>query len=447
MTRSPRWLIMAAATVIVGPARGGAPQDPGVGHSASTEGAERPRSFAELDALVRDPNGPSVIELAGIEYRGDLEIKRPVIIRGERATVLTGTQTSSVITVEGTHDVTIESVHVRSSGHRQTTEDAGIKVKQSERVHVANVEIEESLFGLSLLGCHHCVVEDTRVTGWGDDTELRGDGVKLWESHDSIVRRVEVDRSRDVVVWYTRRALLEDVVVTNSRYGAHFMYAHDGHVHRSRFEKNVVGVFVMYSMRLVVEDNVLAGARGAAGIGLGFKDSDTVTVRRNWIVSNTQGTYLDNTPRTPSEKVTFEANLLALNDVALGLHSPGTGLVFQGNDFHQNARMLEADGGGDALAVDTKGNCYSDYEGYDLNHDGNGDVPYELKALSSELTDSRPALKFFQGTAAMGLIDAVARAVPVLSQKRLLVDPMPLMIRPSLPIPPVPPRSASWGER
>jgi nitrous oxidase accessory protein len=300
------------------------------------------------------------------------------------------------------------------------------------------VRIEETLFGVVLHECRRCAIERVSVQGWGDDAELRGDGIKLWESNDSVVRGARVDRSRDVVVWYTRRAVLEDNVVTGGRYGTHFMYAHDCVVRRSRFERDVVGVFVMYSMRLRVEANVLAGARGAAGVGLGFKDSDAVQATRNWIVANTTGIYLDNTPRTPAETVEIGDNLLALNDLGLRLHSPESGLVVRGNDLHQNAAVVEADGGGDALSADVRNNRFSDYEGYDLDGDGKGDVAYEVKALSSELADARPAVKLFSGTAAMGIVDAVARGVPVLSAKTLLVDAAPLADRPNLPQPRTP---------
>lgn len=391
------------------------------------------RTFDELAALVRDPHGPAEIELLAGVYRGDLVIERPVAIRGARGTVLEGTRRGSVVTVDS-HDVTLENLTVRGSGHRHTVEDSGVKAK-GERVRVAGVKVEDTLFGISFEACKQCVVEQAHVVGFGDDAELRGDGIKLWEANDSVVRGCLVEHARDLVVWYTRRATLEDNVVVGGRYGTHFMYAHDSVVRRSRFERNVVGVFVMYSMRLRVEDNVLAGARGAAGIGLGFKDSDAVQVRGNWLVANTVGTYLDNTPRTSAEPVAFADNLVALNDVALRLNTTESGLSFTGNDFHQNAVMIEVDGGGDALAVALRGNHYSDYEGYDLDDDGTGDVAYEVKALSSELTESRPTLKLFNGTAAMGLVDAVARAMPMLASHKLLVDPSPLSRRPTLSLP------------
>jgi nitrous oxidase accessory protein len=203
------------------------------------------------------------------------------------------------------------------------------------------------------------------------------------------------------------------------------MYAHDAIVRRSKVEGNVVGIFVMYSARVTIEDNVLAGARGAAGVGLGFKDSDAVVVKNNALVANTTGTYLDNTPRMKDQPVVFEGNRVALNDVGVRLHIAREGIQFTDNDFHQNATLLE----GEALAATFERNHYSDYEGYDLDGDGIGDVPYEVKALSSQLTDQRPALKLFHGTVAMGLVDAVAQAMPVFSTRKLMVDPRPRMSR------------------
>jgi nitrous oxidase accessory protein len=274
-----------------------------------------------------------------------------------------------------------------------------------------------------------------RVDGAGEPSALRGDGIKLWESHDSIVRSCVVDGARDVVVWYTRRPLIEDNVVRHGRYGAHFMYAQDAIARRNRIEDDVVGIFVMYSARLDIEGNVLAGAHGAAGMGIGFKESDSIRVRDNWFVADTTGAYLDFTPRTPDKPVIFEHNVFALDDAALRLHSVERGAAFHGNVFQSDGETVEVDGGGDALGCDVRGNYFTDYEGYDLDGDGVGDVPHRVSALSSELADERPALRFFGGTTAFHLVDAIARAVPVLESRTLLSDAAPLMRPPEVPAP------------
>jgi nitrous oxidase accessory protein len=234
-----------------------------------------------------------------------------------------------------------------------------------------------------------------------------------------------VEHVRDVVVWYSRRVLLEGNSVRHSRYGSHFMYAHDAIVRDSHIEDNVVGIFVMYSARMQLERNVLAGARGAAGVGIGFKESDAVRAQDNWIVANTTGVYLDETPRSVDASVFFHGNHLALNDVALRFHGVRESLHFDANAFEHNTTLVDVEGGGDALIAQFEHNYFSDYAGYDLNHDGVGDLAYQVKRLSGDLVAAHPTLAFFHGTAAMSLLDAVATAVPVFASRLLIEDKQP----------------------
>ncbi len=379
---------------------------------------------AELERLLADPQGPRQIGLVDRVYRGDFVVRRPLTLSGSGHTVLEGSGHGTVVSIES-DDAALENVSVRRSGRRQTSEDAGIRAKGA-RIRISSVSVEDALFGITLGPCPHCVVERARVTGLsGDDAEVRGDGIKLWEASDSVVRQSVVEGARDVVVWYSKRVAFEENTVRHSRYGIHFMYAHDSVVKGSRIENNVVGIFVMYSSRLHVQHNVLMGARGPAGMGIGFKESDGVLLEDNWVVGNTTGVYLDRTPRSAAQPVTFQRNLLALNDVALGFLGAEAGLTFAHNDFHENLALCEYESEGQPLQARFEHNHWSEYAGYDLNHDGIGDVPFEVKQLSRELSDGTPSLRFFQGTAAFAVIDAIAHVAPVLASRTLLVDVAP----------------------
>jgi len=382
------------------------------------------RDSAELQRLLDDPAGARQIGVSGSNYRGEIVIRRPVVLRGDGTAVIDGAGTGTVISVES-DDVSLENLSVRHSGHRQTTEDAGIRGKGA-RIRVVDVRVEDSLFGISFGPCFQCLIDHSRVEGLsGVDAELRGDGIKLWESNESVVKRSVVEGARDVVVWYSRQVTLDENTVRHCRYGTHLMYAHDSLVKNSRLQDNVVGIFSMYSSRLHVAHNVLAGARGAAGMGIGFKESDGVELTGNWIVGNTTGVYLDRTPHTPSRPVTFTGNMLALNEVALGFLGAGAGLSFERNDFHDNAALVNFDAEGEPLQAHFSHNHWTEYAGYDLNTDSVGDVPFEIEQLSRELGDAVPSLKLFQGTVAFGMIDAIAHVVPVLSSRVVLTDPSP----------------------
>lgn len=379
----------------------------------------------ELKRLLALTDGPAEIWLRGRTYRGDWTVQRKLALRGETGATLRGSGRNTVLSIEA-DGVEVENLTIENSGRRHTREDAAIKAKASH-VRISRVRVHDALFGVSLGPCESCVLEQTEIRGSLGDRELAGDAIKLWEADDSIVRDCVVEGSRDVVVWYSRRVLLEGNRVENGRYGTHFMHAEKAVVRRSQLIGNVVGIFVMYSSGVQLEDNVLAGARGPAGIGIGFKESDGVAVRGNWLVANTVGAYLDRTPRSPKTPVHFSHNVLSLNDTALTFHSSEEGVEFSNNDFYRNAETVEVEGGGDALGTRFVQNYWSDYAGYDLDRDGRGDVPHEVKRLSSSLLSDRPALRLFDGGLSLTLIDVMARVLPVFSTELLLVDESPRM--------------------
>ena len=380
------------------------------------------RDAATLVRWLADPSGPREIRLEARDYHGDFVAARPVALRGAAGTRLVGTGAGTVITLSAPGSL-LENVTVRGSGRRQTREDAAVRATAPDIV-IRSVKVEDAQFGIVLGGCERCRVERVHVSGRPDDP-LQGDGVKLWESSHAVVADSVIEGTRDVVVWYSRHVTLARNRVTGSRYGAHFMYAHDSSVEDSVLSRNVVGIFVMYSARLSIRNNQLTGSRGAAGIGIGFKESDGALVTDNWLVGDTTATYLDRSPRSAATPVRFERNHFVLNDTAVRLHSSAEGLAFSGNEFASNTSVIEVEGGGDALAVAFRENRWSDYQGYDLDRDGRGDVPYQVKMLSSELVEQAPAIRLFAGTAAFALIDLVARAAPVFSSRLLLVDPAP----------------------
>ncbi len=161
-----------------------------------------------MTRLLGDPNGPSEIWLDNRVYHGDFEVRRPLTLRGSGQSVLDGSSTGTVLTIDADR-VTIDNLIVRDSGRRHTTEDAGIKAT-GKGIVLQNLRTEDTLFGIELAICHGCRVEGVHVAGTAGD-ELRGDAIKVWESHDSIVRNCLVERARDVVIWYSRRVTVEQI--------------------------------------------------------------------------------------------------------------------------------------------------------------------------------------------------------------------------------------------
>jgi nitrous oxidase accessory protein len=205
------------------------------------------------------------------------------------------------------------------------------------------------------------------------------------------------------------------------------MYSHHNQVSGNRYLGDVVGVFVMYSHDVVIADNLVADAGGAAGMGIGLKDSGNLEVRHNALVHDHTGLYLDQTPLQQGHTLAVNDNLFARCDGSIRFHASGHHDVFRGNDFIDDTTTVEVEGGGDSADVTWAGNYFDDYAGYDLDGDGLGDVAYEARSLEDELVARAPSLAFFRGTAALGAADAVTRMVPLYPRRVLLVDPAPRM--------------------
>jgi nitrous oxidase accessory protein len=208
------------------------------------------------------------------------------------------------------------------------------------------------------------------------------------------------------------------------------MHSHDNVVRGNRYQQNAVGVFVMYSRGIEIEDNFFLDAFGASGLGIGIKDSGNVEVRGNTFVRNSAAIYVDNSPVAIDERNVLEGNAFRLGRAGLLFHGRARGNEIRGNAFSSNRDHVVVEGGGDALDAEWAGNHFDDYAGYDLDGDGTGDVPYEVRSLSSELSGTHPAVQYFRGTASFGVVDALGKLVPLFSPRVLMRDERPAVSDP-----------------
>ncbi len=160
-------------------------------------------------------------------------------------------------------------------------------------------------------------------------------------------------------------------------------------------------------------------------MGLGIKESGNLTVSNNAFIANTKAVYMDTTPLEPDDFNTFDKNAFFHSEVAILMHSSEKRNAFRANDFVSNHSQLQVEGGGNALAVEWNGNSFDDYVGYDMDGDGFGDIPYELRRLSSQLASTYPQLQFFRGAITLALLDAISSLFPIMEPQTTLIDPRP----------------------
>ncbi len=379
---------------------------------------------ADLQAVIDAAEAGATLCLAAGSYRGPLVVGQRVTIWGPPAAVVRSPGKGTTFEIEG-DGAALLGFTVDGSGGRFDTLDAAVHVVADD-VRIEGIRVRNAAFGVLVEKANRASILNNLVEGPDEGPlGLRGDGIRLWETRDSEVRGNRVIGSRDMVIWYSSNNRLIDNTVVRSRYGTHFMYSHDNVVRGNRYIDNVVGIFIMYSRNLELRENLLARSSGPGGMGLGIKESGNLTVSDNAFIANTKGVYMDTTPLEPADFNTFENNAFFHSEVAILMHSSEKRNAFRGNTFVSNHSQLQVEGGGNALAVDWQGNSFDDYVGYDMDHDGFGDIPYELRRLSSQLESTYPQLQFFRGGITLELLDAISSMFPMLEPETTLVDPRP----------------------
>jgi len=390
----------------------------------------------DLQALIDSTEPGATLELARGTYAGGVTIERPITIKGVDWPIVDAGGNGSVFTVTSP-DVTIEGLVITNTGISLDRENAGVSSDASPGLTIRGNRFEDVLFGMFLRTSPGAQVIDNIVGAKALEPGRRGDGIRLWESPDSLVQGNTVIAGRDTVLWFSNGVRVLDNHVAEGRYGLHFMYSDGVVVERNRLERNSVGMFLMYSKDLVLRDNVLAENNGPSGYGAGLKDVDGVVATGNRFIGNRAGLYLDNSPWSYDGHQTFENNLFAYNDVGVLFQPSVKRNHFTGNAFVDNGEQVGITGTGqftgNTWTTAGVGNYWSDFAGYDSNGDGIGDVPYLLDDLYSELTDDHPALQFFAETPAARAVDLAARMFPVFRPRPKVEDTAPLVRMPAFP--------------
>jgi nitrous oxidase accessory protein len=188
----------------------------------------------------------------------------------------------------------------------------------------------------------------------------------------------------------------------------------------------------MYSDDLCFVGNRIVRAIGPAGVGIGLKEASRLTIENNEVLGNAIGLYNDGSPFEPESLNKIQGNRFAFNALAVEFHSNIAGNVFERNTFQNNYSNVAAQGGVGATATIWRGNFWDAYEGFDRQHRGVGDTPFEVYAYTDQLWSDVPMTGFYRGSPVFEMIDFLARLAPFSEPRLVLRDDSPATRPPPL---------------
>jgi nitrous oxidase accessory protein len=382
--------------------------------------------YPSFQALVDAAEPNAFLEPPPGTYAGPVHIDKPLAIDGRHQVTIDAGGKGSVLILD-TDGAIIKNVHLTNSGSYHDDIDAGVQIRGNFNV-VKDNRIDNCLFGIDIQQSNNNLVKHNQISSKAVDLGLRGDAIRLWYSFNNKVVDNEFHDSRDMVVWYSRDNVLSGNKGSRGRYSMHFMYSQYNLVENNEFRDNSVGIFLMYSDGIVLRGNIVTGATGPTGMGIGWKETSDVTVENNEVLYNAKGLYFNLSPFQPDTTNRITGNLIAYNGVGIEFHDDAKfGNIFKDNVFKGNVTQVMGHAKARAAKNTWDGNHWDDFEGFDRDGDGIGDSPYELYAYADRIWMDVPPARFFKGSPVLEVLDFLERLAPFSEPDLMLRDRRPIL--------------------
>lgn len=377
------------------------------------------------DALRRAEWGDTLTVLPGIYREGALIVDKTLYLRGADYPVLDGEKKHEILAVKAP-GVRIEGFILRNSGVSSMVDYAGIKIYDTHHVSVVNNRLENCFFGIYLQYSQHCIIRGNQLIAHAEEEQQSGNGIHCWKSDYLQIIGNEISGHRDGIYFefVTRSLILRNLAFRNMRYGLHFMFSnHDDYIEND-FNENGAGVAVMFSNHVRMFSNRFRENWGDASYGILLKEISDGMVAGNRFEANTVGILLEGVSRMEIRQNQFLRNGWALKVQASCMDNRLTLNNFLGNTFDM------ATNGSLVLNVFTH-NYWDKYEGYDLNRNRVGDIPYRPVSVYSMIVERNPPAMMLFRSFITKLLDESEKVIPSITPEDLkdafpLMKPLPL---------------------
>lgn len=381
------------------------------------------RQFRSVQQAINAAHAGDTIEVSAGTYVGNLLIDKQVILQGDGVPVLRGAGIDSVVTITADGCV-IRGFVIEHSGGDLIGEDSGILIKSSHN-QIEDNELRDVLYGIYLYGSRGNKLIRNRIRGRPElETGGRGAGLHLWDSHDNFIESNTISEERDgLYIQSSHRNQIRRNRVFNLRYGLHYMSSDRNVFEDNFFSDNVAGAAIMYSNKIELRRNAFIHNRGFSSFGILFQDCSDLLAEENFVVDNATGIFMEALRRT-----TFRRNTIANNDVALQMFSSSDRNVFTENNFINNLSPLQLVGKNTTTrwSQDGRGNYWSDYNGYDLDENGRGDIALKIQNVFQYMEGNYPRLRLYLDSPAAQALAVAEKTFPILQASSEL-DHAPLM--------------------
>jgi len=371
-------------------------------------------------ALVLANDGDTIIVHSGVYKEGTILISKKIHFIGKNFPVLDGQNKNEVVSINA-DDVVVKGFKVINSGYAALNDPCGIRVYDKNNVLIQGNILDNNFFGIYLQNSTNCIVKNNVIKAYGKAEQLIGNGIHCWKSNNLQIIGNRITGHRDGIYFefVTQSVIWRNIANNNIRYGLHFMFSNDDAYITNVFKNNGAGVAVMFTKNVKMFNNYFEENWGDSAYGLLLKEISDSYIFNNRFARNTSGIYMEGTSRIKVEKNVFESNGWGMKIQASCMENE-----IVNNNFLKNTFDISTNG---SLVLNTfNANYWDKYEGYDLNKDGMGDVPYHPLSLFAVLTENTPSAMLLYRSFMITLLDKSEKVLPSITPDNF-IDNKPLM--------------------
>ncbi|MCK9388766.1 MAG: nitrous oxide reductase family maturation protein NosD [Sulfuritalea sp.] len=379
---------------------------------------------ALLQPLIDATPVGGTLRLAPGTYAGPATINKSMTLDGGRQAVIMGNGKSTVLSVAA-NGVTIRGMRLTGSGDSHDRIDAGILLEGDDH-SVEDNDIDDVLFGIHLKQVNRSRIAANRIIGKDLSLGMRGDAMRVWNSRHNVIEGNRLTRARDLTFANSADNRVVGNRFTDGRYGMNIVFSPRLLVENNFLSNTGTGIIVLYSPDLILRGNHVAHALTDGGGGIVFKESNGALVENNEILHCSVGLKADASLQSVGT-LTVRNNRLAHNIIGMFFYGEEGGHRLLDNRFENNLSTVAISAPGAGSANVWRGNYWDDYQGFDRDGDGIGDTPHEIYLFADRIWMETPKATFFRNSPVLEMLDFLERLAPFSTPHRVLQDPLPRM--------------------
>lgn len=357
-------------------------------------------------AISRAVTGDTILVNPGHYKEKNIEVKKKLYLKGIGYPVVDGERKYEIFSLMA-DGIVLEGFNVIHGGYSSYNDIAAIKIHSVKNVIIRNNKLFDTFFGIYSLRGNNCYIYGNSIQSHAKDEVNSANGIHCFKSDRMKIFNNRISGHRDGIYFefVTNSVIQGNFSSKNVRYGLHFMFSHTNKYLKNTFKNNGAGVAVMYSHGVTMIGNNFSENWGGSAYGILLKDISDSHIEGNNFSGNTSGLYLEGTTR-----IKILRNRFIKNGYAIKIQASCTENIINENNFLANTFDVATNGS--LVENDFTGNYWDKYEGYDLDRNKIGDVPYRPVSMYSMIVERNPTTMMLFRSFIVSLLDKAEKMIP-----------------------------------